>query len=178
MIPPALPVLLIQDGHSSHISIQLIEMARENNVCLLCLPAHTSHILQPLDVGVFKSLKSNFNKACGNYMKQNPGKVITADLLASMVGQAYPTAFTPVYVLSGLKKTGIYPSNPSSVDDRQLAPSNALSTTPNSVCTLLEQPIPEGEVQPMLFSPEKERRLQKRFKEGYDVQDEEYIAWV
>ena len=150
-------------------------MARENNVCLLCLPAHTSHILQPLDVGVFKSFKSNFNKVCGNYMKQNPGRVITADLLASMVGQAYPTAFTPVNVLSGFKKTGIYPFNPSSVDDRQLVPSNALSNTPNSS---QEQPISEGEVQPMLFSPEKEILLQKRFEEGYDIQDEEYIAWV
>ena len=127
-------------------------MACENNVCLLCLPAHTSNILQPLDVGVFKSFKSNFNKACGNYMKQNPGKVITADLLASMVGQAYPTTFTPVNVLSGFKKAGIYPFNPSSVDDRQLAPSNALSTTPTNS---LEQPIPEVEVQHMLF-------LQKR----------------
>ena len=130
-IPPARPVLLIQDGHSSHVSIQLIEMAHENNVCLLCLPTHTSHILQPLDVGVFKSFKSNFNKACGNYMKQNPGRVITADVLASLVGQAYPITFTPVNVLSGFKKTGIYPFNPSSVDDRQLAPSNAVSTTPN-----------------------------------------------
>ena len=55
-IPPMRPVLLIQDGHSSHISIELIEMARENHVCLLCLPAHTSHILQPLDVGVFNPI--------------------------------------------------------------------------------------------------------------------------
>ena len=68
-IPPVRPVLLVQDGHSSHVCIELIEMARANDVCLLCLPAHTSHILQPLDVGVFKSFKSNFNKACGNYMK-------------------------------------------------------------------------------------------------------------
>ena len=126
-IPPARPVLLVQDGHSSHVSIELIEMARENDVCLLCLPAHTSHILQPLDVGVFKSFKSNFNKACGNYMKQNPGRVINTVILASMVGQAYPTAFTPVNILSGFKKTGIYPFNPSSVYNRQLAPSNALS---------------------------------------------------
>ena len=72
-IPPARPVLLIQDGHSSHVSIELIEMARENNVCLLCLPSHTTHILQPLDIGVFKSFKSGFNKACGDYMKQHPG---------------------------------------------------------------------------------------------------------
>ena len=44
------PVLLIQDGHASHMSIGLIELARANDVHLLCLPAHTTHILQPLDV--------------------------------------------------------------------------------------------------------------------------------
>ena len=43
-IPPMRPVLLIQDGHSSHVSIELIEMARANDVILLCLPAHTSHM--------------------------------------------------------------------------------------------------------------------------------------
>lgn len=80
-------------------------MARENGVCLLCLPAHTSHILQPLNVGVFKSFKSSFNKACGNYVKQNPGRVITTKILASMVGQAFLNALTPVNILSGFKKT-------------------------------------------------------------------------
>ena len=62
-IPSARPVLLVQDGHGSHVSIEIIEMARANDVTLLCLPAHTSHILQPLDVGVFKLLKTSFNKA-------------------------------------------------------------------------------------------------------------------
>ena len=46
--------LLIFDGHSSHISIELIELAKANNVHLLCLPAHTSHLLEPLDVCVYK----------------------------------------------------------------------------------------------------------------------------
>jgi hypothetical protein len=55
-IPPTRPVLLIQDGHHSHVSIELIELAQSNNIHLLCLPAHTTHLLQPLDVGVFKSL--------------------------------------------------------------------------------------------------------------------------
>ena len=48
-IPSARPVLLIQDGHASHLSIELIELARANEVCL---PAHTTHVLQPLDVKV------------------------------------------------------------------------------------------------------------------------------
>ena len=40
-IPPARPVLIIEDGHSSHISIEVIEEARKNDVHLLCLPSHT-----------------------------------------------------------------------------------------------------------------------------------------
>ena len=110
-IPSARPVLLVQDGHGSHVSIEIIEMARVNDVTLLCLPAHTSHILQPLHVGVFKSFKTSFNKACGNYVRQYPGRVITTEILASMVAQAYPTSFTPVNVLRGFKKAGMYPFN-------------------------------------------------------------------
>ena len=40
-LPPVRPVLLIEDGHSSHISISVIEKARECNIYILCLPAHT-----------------------------------------------------------------------------------------------------------------------------------------
>ena len=63
-ISPAWPVLLIEDGHGSHITLDVIELASTNDVHLLCLPAHTSHILQPLDIGVFKSFKSGYSKAC------------------------------------------------------------------------------------------------------------------
>lgn len=51
--PSARPVLIVQDGHASHLSIDLIELARANDIHLLCLPAHTTRILQPLHVGVF-----------------------------------------------------------------------------------------------------------------------------
>ena len=52
-IPPARPVLLIEDGHASHITLEVIRLARENDVHLLCIPAHTTgrhtqHMLQLL----------------------------------------------------------------------------------------------------------------------------------
>ena len=46
--------LLFLDGHGSHISFDLIELARSNNVDLFRLPAHTSHIMQPMDLCVFE----------------------------------------------------------------------------------------------------------------------------
>ena len=119
-------MLLLQDGHRTCVSIELIELACLNDVHLLCLPAHTSHLLQPLDVGVLKSFKSNFNKACSKYMSQHPGRVVTADVLASLVADAYAASFTPVNIMKGFKKTGVWPINPSEVTDRQIAPSTAL----------------------------------------------------
>jgi len=56
-------------------SIEAIELAQSNQVHILCIPAHTTHLLQPLDVGIFKSLKSNYYKACRKYIVDRPGRV-------------------------------------------------------------------------------------------------------
>ena len=53
--------ILIIDGHGSHMSLKLIDSAIENNVILYCLPPHTAHFLQPLDISVFKPLKNHFS---------------------------------------------------------------------------------------------------------------------
>ncbi|KAJ4436168.1 hypothetical protein ANN_18798, partial [Periplaneta americana] len=54
---PAGKVLIILDGHSSHVSdIGILDFATANDIILLCLPSHTTHYLQPLDrynLGIF-----------------------------------------------------------------------------------------------------------------------------
>jgi hypothetical protein len=52
--------ILLYDDHSSHISIRVIQLAMQNNICIICLPAHTSHIYQPMDLCVIKALKSTW----------------------------------------------------------------------------------------------------------------------
>ena len=92
---------------------------------MLCLPSHTSHLLQPLDVGVFRSLKSFFSKACKQFMAAKPGRVVRSEDLASLLAIAWPQSVTPVNIMSGFCKCGIYPLNPGVIDDRQTAPSKA-----------------------------------------------------
>jgi len=53
---PENPILLIYDGHLSHVDLSLMEMAVKNNVTILLLPPHSSHLLQPMDLAVFKSV--------------------------------------------------------------------------------------------------------------------------
>jgi hypothetical protein len=47
---------LILDGYASHITTAAISFAIANKIILLCLPQHTTHILQPLDVAIFAPL--------------------------------------------------------------------------------------------------------------------------
>jgi len=46
-------VVVVFDGHGSHLTFTTAEMAKDANITLICLPPHSSHALQPLDVGVF-----------------------------------------------------------------------------------------------------------------------------
>ena len=49
--------LLVLDGHESHQSASFQCYCKENKIVTLCMPAHSSHLLQPLDVGCFGPLK-------------------------------------------------------------------------------------------------------------------------
>ena len=48
--------LLIVDGHSSHVNLKFLDYADRNRIIILILPPHSTHHLQPLDVGLFSPL--------------------------------------------------------------------------------------------------------------------------
>ncbi|XP_047135519.2 uncharacterized protein LOC105844307 [Hydra vulgaris] len=54
------PVLLILDNHESHMSINFIDLASDNDVIVLTIPPHTSHKLQPLDITVYGPFKRHY----------------------------------------------------------------------------------------------------------------------
>ena len=69
-LPEERPVLLVLDVHSSHISFEVRELAIENGVHMLKLPPHLTHLLQPLDVGVFKPMKANWYSAVADFTRR------------------------------------------------------------------------------------------------------------
>ncbi|KZP14232.1 CENP-B protein, partial [Athelia psychrophila] len=52
--------LLILDGHNSHTTYRFCSFADRHKIIVLCLPSHTTHRLQPCDVGVFGPLNSTW----------------------------------------------------------------------------------------------------------------------
>lgn len=125
-IPPAWPVLLIMDSHASHITPQVLAYAKSHQIILFTMPAHNSHFLQPLDVGVFKSLKPVWRAEYQDYNMKNPGEVPTRLDFDSFLTPVYEKCFTPSNIRSGCRKTGIFPLNKETICIEAIAPSTLL----------------------------------------------------
>jgi len=68
--------LVLLDGHRSHVALVLAEWAKQNNIILFVLPAHTSHLLQPLDVACYGpsnvSTMHSPTNSCAKHQQQSP----------------------------------------------------------------------------------------------------------
>ena len=122
-----------------------------------------------------------------------PGQVITNAAIALLVHDAWYNSFTPLNILSGFKKCGVYPLNPGEVSDQQLAPSKAVTSFLQPEC-LSKPEISRSEAtaslqgststqcssnsSSKLFTLEQLKLFQHRFEEGYDLKDPEYITWL
>ena len=83
------PSLLVYDNHESHLSIEVLDKAKENGVTILTLPPHSSNKMQPLDAGVNKPFKTYYSQAMDSWMMRNPGKPISIYEIAHCVGIAH-----------------------------------------------------------------------------------------
>ena len=69
------PLLLIVDGYSSHYDPDTIRFAREHSVIIFCLPPHTTHEAQPLDISFFGPLKKHWGSVCHKFYQDSPGRI-------------------------------------------------------------------------------------------------------
>ena len=125
--------LLIFDGHSSHLSEQVVSIAEANNVELLCLPAHTSSIVQLLDVGVFKSVKTAWRKLLRTFYDEtrysNVDKKQFPKLLKELDDGG---AFSRTNAINAFEACGIYPPNRDKISEEKLSTSVPLTKAPES----------------------------------------------
>ncbi|KAJ3001432.1 hypothetical protein NUW54_g4317 [Trametes sanguinea] len=74
-------LLLILDGHNSHITPELRQLAIENNVHLFLLQPHTTHRLQPLNIGIFSHIQNAWIKRCNQYYSRSLGREMSCGQL-------------------------------------------------------------------------------------------------
>ena len=137
------PILLILDGHATHVkNLEVIELATRNHVEILCLPPHTTHRLQPLDVAFMRPLMLNYDEAVRIWLRSHPGRVVSIYAIAKLFGTAYLKAATVNTAVNAFKSTGIVPYNPDIFSDADFAgadptdlemPGNSLNATHDSM---------------------------------------------
>ena len=102
------PVILFLDGHHSHLGIEFIQMAKQHKVHPFCIPSHTSHILQPLDVGVYGPLKKSWKEITKAYRSSTRASVISKQVFPSLLAELWTKSFKSCHLTSGFRVCGLY----------------------------------------------------------------------
>ncbi|KFY29453.1 hypothetical protein V491_00028 [Pseudogymnoascus sp. VKM F-3775] len=84
--------LLVLDGHESHYSDDFEEYYKEHNIITLYMPAHSSHLLQPLDVGCFSPLKKAYSRQIEDIMQSHISHITKDDFFPAF----YAVCFSPL----------------------------------------------------------------------------------
>ncbi|KAF9227985.1 DDE-domain-containing protein, partial [Gyrodon lividus] len=114
--------LLLVDGHNSHYTKEFLEYARNNDIHVLCYPAHTTHIYQALDVVIYGPLKHYWTQEHDQY-KSTTRRAINKGNFVSVYTRAHLRALTLDNIHAAFKKMGAWPFNPNAVTKEMMAPS-------------------------------------------------------
>ena len=102
--------LLIVDGHDSHVHLDFLEFCSKNDIILFCLPPHSTHLLQPLDVGLFGPLQHYYGQAVDKVVRSGNQGIRKGNFLPLYL-QARESAYTVKNIHSAFVKCGIVPLN-------------------------------------------------------------------
>lgn len=106
--------LLVLDGHGSHSTPEFEQFCAQNKIITICMPPHSSHLLQPLDVACFSALKLTYSKQVRQLAQQGILHIDKQDFLL-MYAKARTTIHNELTILSGFRATGLVPFNPDRV---------------------------------------------------------------
>jgi hypothetical protein len=106
--------LLLVDGHGSHSTGEFQWECLSNQVVLVYLLPHSTHLTQPADLGPFAHLKNHYNKNLKNYISRGRA-VLDRAQFNLLYQETRRTALTRQYIQAGWSRTGLNPFNPSRV---------------------------------------------------------------
>jgi hypothetical protein len=100
--------ILVIDGFTGHTGLDFVAYCMRFDIIIVIFPPHSTHILQPLDVGVFQALKNAHQKALQRLLQQGDLHVSRLDFLKAFQ-DVFNEGFTAHNIMSGFEKTGIFP---------------------------------------------------------------------
>jgi hypothetical protein len=103
--------MLIIDRHGSYLTIEFVTYCWDYKVSPFLLPAHSTHLLQPLDVGVFQAFKKYHQNVLDTAIRYGGLDFKHDDFLAAFQ-EMHDRTFKIGTIKSAFQKTGLYPFDP------------------------------------------------------------------
>lgn len=127
--------LLILDGHGSHTPVDFMWLCKVNKIHLLYLPAHASHLLQPLDLAPFSVLKSKYRETIRSLSALDDAAPIKKERFLVSYNKAREEGLSERVIRAGWRAAGLCPYNPelvllsSQVTGRPVTPLSVTQTS-------------------------------------------------
>jgi len=170
--------ILLCDGYSSHITREILEFCEKKLIHMFCLPPHTSHILQPLDVVLFQPYKHYHAKAIDYASRTGCGDFNKLEFLAA-IGSIRQQTFKKHSILSSFRECGLVPFQPGIVlakvrefeaprDPRRLStpPPDLPGFTPEPITPMTDRALQRHAEALEIATPSRKGALEEQFKKG------------
>jgi hypothetical protein len=105
------------DSHESHLNQDFKDYCLEHKVLTLCMPPHSSHILQPLDVVCFSPLKRKYSQHVRDLARRRVFHINKEGFLPAFK-DAFFDVFTEANCRKAFEASGLVPINAQVVLDR------------------------------------------------------------
>ncbi|KAF0303204.1 hypothetical protein FJT64_019523 [Amphibalanus amphitrite] len=115
------PTVLVYDGHGSHMTYRTAALAKDNNITVVCLPPHTSHAIQPLDVAVFKPVKVAWAQILKRWQRESRLVAVDKSVFPTLISQLWKE-LDPVHAVAGFRGSGLFPVDAEKVRSRMVGP--------------------------------------------------------
>ena len=174
-IPSAHSVVLLVDGHSTHINIEISKFCQDNQILLYCLPAHST---QPLDVGFYGPLKSAWKCPVNRFTTDNVGEIVTKENFAQIFRKAWDDCVKVPTIVHSFKHSGIYPVNYDAICSSKTSLSAIYTTSSGSPSTTNPESTPDLSALVLAtfestMSVATKNRFEKGLEEGCDIECDE-----
>ena len=105
-------VVLIGDNLRTHLSLDVIQLCREENIEFVCLPPNITDKMQPLDVAVFRGMKEKWREIVREMRVADPGlKALDKKDFPENLKELVKRCDVGKNLQSGFAKSGLYPLN-------------------------------------------------------------------
>jgi hypothetical protein len=105
------------DSHGSHLTFEFMDICKEANIIPFLLPPHSTHLLQPLDIGIFQGYKHYHQESLEKHVRFSRIDFDKVEFLALLDGIRKAT-FKSSTIMSSFQKAGLIPFQPEVVYEK------------------------------------------------------------